>query len=43
MNAPQPVPGPIARRIAENQPKPPAKPAWMKRLTAKDLTGRVLA
>ena len=34
----------LAARIAAAQPKPePWKPAWMRRLSAKDMTGRVLA
>lgn len=42
MNAEKkPEPGPIARRLAALNPKPaePWKPAWMKNLTPKDMSG----
>lgn len=35
--------GPLARRIAAQKPVEPPKPEWLKRATAKDMTGRVAA
>jgi hypothetical protein len=45
MNVEQrPAPGPLTRRIQAAQPKPePWKPAWLKRLPAKELTGLVMS